>query len=65
VRIGVVTLHPSFIISLPGPHQEVKAGIEVIVEGLKKGSNKEEIARSLSNRYRQLLRNIHRSETET
>ena len=38
VKIGVAYLHPSYLIALPGPHEEVIAGIEVIVEGLKKGT---------------------------
>lgn len=64
VKIGVAYLLPSFIIALPGPYQEVKAGIEVIIEGFKRRLSKEELAESLSNKYMQLLRNAHQSETK-
>jgi molybdenum cofactor synthesis domain-containing protein len=59
VKIGVAYVKPSFIIALPGPHEEVKIGIEVIIEGLKRGLNKEELALSLSKRFTQSLRKIH------
>jgi len=59
VRIGIAYVKPSFIISLPGPHDEVKIGIEVAIGGLKKGLNKEELAQSLFEKYIQVLRNIH------
>ena len=59
VKIGVAYVKPSFIIALPGPHEEVKIGIEVIIEGLKKGLNKEELALSLSKTLAQSLREIH------
>jgi molybdenum cofactor synthesis domain-containing protein len=59
VKIGVAYVKPSFIIALPGPHEEVKIGIEVIIEGLKRGLNKEELALSLSKKFTQSLRNIH------
>jgi molybdenum cofactor synthesis domain-containing protein len=59
VKIGVAYTEPSFIIALPGPHEEVKIGIEVIIEGLKKGLNKESLASSLSERYIEYLKRIH------
>ena len=59
VKIGVAYVKPSFIIALPGPHEEVKIGIQVIVEGLKRGLNKEELALSLSKKLTQSLREIH------
>jgi molybdenum cofactor synthesis domain-containing protein len=61
VKIGVAYVKPSFIIALPGPHEEVKMGIEVIVEGLKRGLNKEELALSLSKKLTQSLRTIHQN----
>lgn len=59
VKIGVAYVKPSFVIALPGPHEEVKIGIDVIIEGLKKGLNKEELALSLSKTLTQSLRKIH------
>ena len=59
VKIGVAYVKPSFMIALPGPHEEVKIGIEVIIEGLKKGLSKEELALSLSKKLTQSLREIH------
>jgi molybdopterin biosynthesis enzyme MoaB len=59
VKIGVAYLHPSYVIALPGPHEEVKAGMEVIVEGLKKGLGKEELASALAKEYIGRLKRIH------
>ena len=59
VRIGVAYLRPSLLIALPGPHEEVKAGLEVIAEGLKEGLSKEGIASALAKKYIGLLRNVH------
>ena len=61
VKIGVAYIRPSFLIALPGPNEEVKAGIDVIVEGLKRGLSKEEMASALSTEYIKHLRNIHHS----
>lgn len=61
VKIGVAYLKPSFIIALPGPHEEVKIGLEIIVEGLKYGWDKETLALALSERYIQSLKKIHHS----
>jgi molybdenum cofactor synthesis domain-containing protein len=55
VRIGVGNVELSFIISLPGPNDEVKMCIEVLIEGLNRGLNKHELAdeivRTLKNKY--------------
>jgi len=59
VRIGVAFLYPSFIIALPGPHEEVRLGIEVIIDGLNKGLDKEALATLLSKKYIESLQNIH------
>jgi molybdenum cofactor synthesis domain-containing protein len=61
VKIGVAYAKPSFIIALPGPHQEAKIGIEVIIEGFKKGLDKEALASSLSETYIEFLKRIHSS----
>jgi molybdenum cofactor synthesis domain-containing protein len=59
VRIGVGYVKPSFIIALPGPNQEVQAGMEVIIDGLKEGLGKEGLAASLSEKYLELLKKVH------
>jgi molybdenum cofactor synthesis domain-containing protein len=61
VKIGVAYLKPSYIVALPGPHEEVKRGINVIIDGLKRGLDKEALAASLSETYIENLRKIHRS----
>lgn len=61
VRIGVAYVQPTLMISLPGPHGEVKIGLEVIIDGLKKGLDKESLALSLSQKYIEVLRNTHHS----
>ncbi len=59
VRIGVAYVQPTYLIALPGPHEEVKAGMEVIISGLKKGLGKEELASALAKEYIGLLRRVH------
>jgi Probable molybdopterin binding domain len=59
VKIGVAYLHPSYVIALPGPHEEVKAGMDVIVEGFKNGLGKEDIASALAKEYIGRLKRIH------
>lgn len=59
VRVGVAYAQPSLIIALPGPHAEVKIGMEIIVDGLKRGIGKEELAAALSEKYVELLRQTH------
>ncbi len=61
VKIGVAYLKPSYIVALPGPHEEVKRGINIIIDGLKRGLDKEALAASLSETYIEILRKIHRS----
>jgi molybdenum cofactor synthesis domain-containing protein len=61
VKIGVAYLKPSYIVSLPGPHEEVKRGIDIIIDGLKGRLDKEALAASLSETYIENLRKIHRS----
>lgn len=63
VRIGVAYLKPSLIIALPGPHEEVRLGIDVIIDGLKKGLNKEALAASLSKKYSESFQKIHHSSS--
>lgn len=59
VKIGVAYRNPSYIISLPGPHEEVRIGMEIIIEGLKTGLDKEMLASNLSKAYRMRLWSIH------
>jgi len=61
VKIGVAYLKPSYIVALPGPHEEVKRGINIIIDGLKRGLDKESLAASLSETYIEILRKINRS----
>jgi len=48
VRIAVGNVGPSWIISLPGPNDEVQIGAEVLVDCLKKGCSKEVMARKIA-----------------
>lgn len=60
VKIGVAYTKPSFIIALPGPHEEAKIGIKVVIDGFKRGLNKEALALSLSERYiNEFLKKLH------
>jgi len=55
VKIGVGSVGPSLIVSLPGPNDEVRLCMETLIEGLSKGLDKyelaEEIVRTLKNKY--------------
>jgi|Deesub1362A_J573_1020465.scaffolds.fasta_scaffold01434_5 molybdenum cofactor synthesis domain-containing protein len=55
VKIGVGNVGRSLIVSLPGPNDEVMLCMETLVEGLKKGMNKYElagrVAKTLKNKY--------------
>jgi len=44
VRIGVAEVGPSMIISIPGPHDEVRMCMEIITDGLRRNINKQEMA---------------------
>jgi molybdopterin biosynthesis enzyme MoaB len=59
VRIGVAFVRPSYLIALPGPHEEVKVGMEVILEGARKGLRKSEVAAALSKVLIGRLKRIH------
>ena len=59
VKIGVAHLSPSFIVALPGPHEEAKIGIEAIIEGLKRGLDREALAAYLAERLIKFRRKIH------
>ena len=59
VRIGVAYVRPSTLIALPGPHEEVKAGLEVILEGMRKGLGKGELAAALAQELIGRLKRIH------
>jgi molybdopterin biosynthesis enzyme MoaB len=59
VKIGVAYVKPSLLVALPGPHEEVKIGVDVILDGLKKGQTKEDLALSLAEKYIATLKQIH------
>jgi molybdenum cofactor synthesis domain-containing protein len=58
VKIGVAYCKPTLIVALPGPHEEVKIGIETVIEGLKRGADKETLALALSKKMAGFLRNV-------
>ncbi|KZL93621.1 molybdopterin-binding protein [Clostridium magnum] len=57
VRIGVGQVGQTLIIALPGPNDEVKIGMGVIMESLKQGTSKEELAHKLVEALRDKWRN--------
>ena len=59
VKIGVAQRDPSLVVALPGPHEEAKIGIEAIIEGLKRGMTKEELAAHLAEKLIEFRKNIH------
>ncbi|MBC7108225.1 MAG: competence/damage-inducible protein A [Methanomassiliicoccales archaeon] len=57
VRIGTGRVGESLLVTLPGPHEEVKILIEILISCIKRGESKDriaaEIARALRERYMQ------------
>jgi len=56
VRIGVGQVSAARIIALPGPNDEVKRGLEVLIRGLKSNLNKYELAEAIASDLREVLR---------
>ncbi len=56
VRIGVGVVTETLIVALPGPNDEVKISLDVLVKGLKSGLSRQELAESLAVNLRQVLR---------
>lgn len=57
VRIGVGQVGETLIIALPGPNDEVRIGMKVIVEALKQGTSKEDLSHKLVEALRDKWRN--------
>lgn len=56
VRIGVGYVNGVRIVSLPGPNDEVRMSLEVLVKGLKENLNKYQLAQEIAEVLRQKLR---------
>ena len=56
VRIGVGEYMETLIVALPGPNDEVRRGLEVLVEGMKSSLNKYHLAEEIARELRQELR---------
>lgn len=67
IRIGVGEHAGSLIVVLPGPNDEVKASLPIVVEGLKQGMDKhsmaEKLARNLRDILREKMRRHHHADT--
>jgi molybdenum cofactor synthesis domain-containing protein len=61
VRIAVGEYNGTLIISLPGPNDEVKASLIPMVRGLKAGTAKDDLAESIAEMLRSILRGKHNS----
>jgi len=56
VRIAAGEYNGALIVSLPGPNDEVKAGLEPLVKGLQAGFEKKDLAESIAEKLRSVLR---------
>jgi molybdopterin biosynthesis enzyme MoaB len=56
VRIAVGQLDEGLIVALPGPHEEVQLGLEVLLESMRERLTKSELAEALAARLRTELR---------
>jgi molybdenum cofactor synthesis domain-containing protein len=61
VRIAVGSVGPTTIVCLPGPNDEVRIGMPVILEAIENGRTKAELASALANALRMKLQ-YHRME---
>ena len=57
IRIAVGRYNGTLIVALPGPNDEVKASLDVLVEGLAAKREKQELAGTIAVRLREILRN--------
>lgn len=56
VKIAVGRVGPAILVALPGPTREVKACLEVVLQGVEEGWSKELLAQMLANLLRQDLK---------
>ena len=56
VKIAVGYYNDTLIVALPGPNDEVKASLGILVEGLKEGLDKHLLAENLAGNLREILR---------
>ena len=56
VKIAVGELGDAFIVALPGPNDEVRASLDVLVEGLRQSLDKHALAEALASNLRSILR---------
>lgn len=57
IRIAVGRYNDTLIVALPGPNDEVKASLDVLVEGLAAKREKQELAGNIAVHLREILRN--------
>jgi hypothetical protein len=56
VRVGVGKASETLIVALPGPNDEVKSSLEVLVKGLQANMDKHDLAEQIASRLRESLR---------
>jgi len=56
IKIAVGKYKGIFIIALPGPNDEVRASLDVIVKGLKENQGKTALAENIVAKLRKILR---------
>ena len=56
VKIAVGHYNDTLIVALPGPNDEVKASLNILVEGIKNGFDKYVLAENLAGNLREILR---------
>ena len=56
VRIAVGRISSTLIVALPGPNDEVRVGVDALVDGPASGAGKEALAEGIAARLRERLR---------
>ena len=56
IKIAVGDYNDTWIVALPGPNDEVRASLDILVDGLKNGLEKHLLAEKLAGNLRAILR---------
>lgn len=59
IRIGVALVGQTIIVALPGPNDEVRLGVQALIEGLSVGAQKKELAAQIVDVLRKRWRGRH------
>jgi hypothetical protein len=56
IKIAVGKVHDTLIVALPGPNDEVKASLQILIDGLRTGQEKHVLAENIAIKLRSIFR---------